>query len=209
VTDEVLDRLGAALPELFAHAVAALHDQADRGDASAHERLEQIAGAPAAAFVQLRGAAGELRFVSEGLALVARADFGTVTFGHGLGLSAAAAQYALLVSAQERAALEPIGRAWAVLVSPAARGLFATASYGFELVVTGVPGAGELRLSIGLGRPTLPSKPEFVLTAAYDELEDAREQKLPPQQLFLAGKLRIDGDVAKAMMLGMTLAQLR
>jgi hypothetical protein len=44
---------------------------------------------------------------------------------------------------------------------------------------------------------------------AYDELEDARELGIGPHQLFLSGKIRIDGDAAKAMMLGMTLAQLR
>ena len=50
---------------------------------------------------------------------------------------------------------------------------------------------------------------EFSLTVDADELEDAREQGLGAHQLFLAGKIRIDGDAAKAMQLAMVLAQLR
>jgi hypothetical protein len=212
MADDTLELLRTRLPLLFAQAIAALQQRAGQGDASASERIEQLGHAEAAALVRLRGTStgdADLHLSSDGAGLRVEGALRGIGFGHALALPSAAARHGVLLLAQSGAELEALARAWAGLVSPAARELFAPAAYGFELVITRVPALGDLRAAISLGRPTLPSKPEFTLTIDYDELEDAREQNLGPHQLFMAGKVKIDGDVAKAMMLGMTLAQLR
>jgi hypothetical protein len=214
MTDDVIELLKAQLPQLFARAVAELERRAAAGDVRAAERLTDL-DAPAAALVRVHGAAagqGELRLHSERRVLVVASGPSAseaAPFGHALALPAAAARYGLGLLAQAGGELEQLVSAWAVLVSPAARDALAGLSYGFEVVIARVPVIGDLRAAVSLGRPRLPAQSEFTLSIDYDELEDAREQQLAPQQLFLAGKVRIDGDAAMAMMLGMTLAQLR
>ena len=82
-------------------------------------------------------------------------------------------------------------------------------SYAFDLQILGAPQVGDACVRVSLGRGDHPPAPEFSLALDYAALEEARELGIGPHQLFLSGKIRIDGDAAKAMMLAMTLAQLR
>jgi hypothetical protein len=208
--DDLLELLRTRLPLLFARAIARLEQSASRGDENARTRLSELDAGPAAALVRLEGAGGgELRLASTGRTLTVGAGPGAPAFGHAIALSVAAARTGLGSLGEGDREAEQFARAWAAVVSATARELFATTSYGFDLEILRIPGLGDLRTRIQLGRAELPAQPEFKLSLDYDELEDAREQGLGPHQLFFAGKVRIDGDVAKAMMLGMTLAQLR
>jgi hypothetical protein len=211
MAEDTLALLKSKLPVLFAAATGALQQRAAAGDADARRRLSAL-DAPAAALVVLRGTGqgAELHLTSARGALeIAGAPAGSGVFGHALALPEAAARYGLTQLAQGGPEIAQLVRAWAALISADARDLFAAVGYAFELEVRRVPVLGDVRATISLGRPQLPDRAEFTLGIDYDDLEDAREAQVEPQQLFLAGKVGIDGDVAKAMMLGMTLAQLR
>jgi hypothetical protein len=107
--------------------------------------------------------------------------------------------------------LDP-GRLAAALVRlthPRVLGMFGANPVSFELRVAGVPELGTLEIAVALGRPELPSTSDFRVHVAYADLEQARAQGLGPQQLFSTGKLRVEGDVARAMGLGMMLMQLK
>jgi hypothetical protein len=210
MADDLRQLLEAKLPALFSQAMSELNRQAAGGDERARQWLADLE-APTTALVRLSGEGhGDLHLRSErgALAIADQAPAPGV-FGHALALSSTVARHGL---AQLDEGAPELARAlivWARLVSAGSRAVLAGTSYAFDIEVTRVPVIGDVRATISLGRPSLPASAEFRLTVDYDELADAREQRLPPQQLFLAGNVRIDGDVAKAMMLAMTLAQLR
>jgi SCP-2 sterol transfer family len=206
----VLQLLEAKLPALFAQAVSELERRAGGGDESARRRLVEL-DAPAHALIRLSGEGqGDLHLESERRRLaIGAGSTAPGAFGHALALPSAAARHGLGQLGEGNPDVVRLVSAWATLVSPGARTVLAGMSYAFDVEVLRVPVIGDLRATISLGCASLPASVDFRVTIDYDELEDAREQQLGPQQLFLAGKVRIDGDVAKAMMLGMTLAQLR
>ena len=86
--------------------------------------------------------------------------------------------------------------------------LFNMYKFGFDLSVSAVPEVGDMLMRVALGRD-LPSVPEFTVRVAYPDLAAARVRGAGMQELVTAGKISITGDMPKAMMLGMTLAQLR
>ena len=49
-------------------------------------------------------------------------------------------------------------------------------------------------------------KPGFTAQLKYDDLEDVREGKLNLQQLFMQGKLRMQGDYSLALQIAMQMA---
>lgn len=212
MADDTLERLRARLPGLFTAALGRLEQRAKNGDAAAAQRLAAAGGAPVTSLLKLVGdGGGELWFGAgrAGLELRAAPDAPASAFGHALELPVAAARYALLLAEREAGEVEEVVSALAAIASQSARDALATDSFCFSIEVLRVPVVGTLRARVGFGRPLLAAKPEFSLTVDADELEDAREQGLGPHQLFLAGKIRIDGDAAKAMQLAMVLAQLK
>ncbi len=198
------------LPSLFASALQRLEQRASAGDAGVRSRLDAIGAQPVESLLQLQGEGGgelHLRAGRDGLRVVESAV--PAGFGYALGLPTAAARDALALIEDARAAeIEAAGRGLAALASATARELFGATPFELALTIAHVPELGTLRLLLGLGRAALPARPEFELLVDYDDLEDAYEQGTAPHQLFLAGKMRIEGDVAKAMVLGMVLAQL-
>ena len=212
MADDTLERLRARLPELFAAALARLEQRAASGDAAAKQRLAAASGTPVPSLLRLVGdGGGELWFAAgrAGLALGAAPDAPASAFGHALELPVAAARYALLLAERDPAVVEEVVSALAALASQTAREALASLSFCFAIEVPGVPVVGTLRARAGFGRPVLAAKSEFSLTVDADELEDAREAGLGPHQLFMAGKIKIAGDAAKAMQLAMVLAQLK
>jgi putative sterol carrier protein len=209
MSEEVLEQCRQRLPGLFAEALAQLMRRAHAGDAALGARLERMAPESVSSLLRLEGEGGGelwLSAGSRGLELEARPA--SAGYGYALAISVAAARHGLWLSERGGADVEEAARALVALASREARELFSKVSFGFEIEITQAPVVGAVHAKVSLGRTALPATPEFKLVMAYDELEDAREQGLSPQQLFLAGKIRIDGDVAKAMLLGMTLAQL-
>ena len=208
MADDMRATLERRLPVLFASALVNLEQKAN-GDAGAATALAAF-DVPAQALLRWNGdVRGEisLRIARSGLT-VNTEPAPDATFGHALSLTLAGADHLLGLIAREAAVVEPFVRQFAALCSAEARELLAVHWFAFELDVGRVPAFGDLRANVTLGRAVLRDKPDFSLRIDYDELADASEQQIPLGALFRAGKVRIDGDVAKAMLLGMTLAQL-
>jgi hypothetical protein len=112
---------------------------------------------------------------------------------------------------QYGAQFEParLAGALARLCHPRVLAMFAANPVSFELNVAAVPDLGPLQVTFALGRAELPTASDFRLSVAYPDLIQARLQGLTPQQLLASGKLRLEGDVARAMGLGMMLMQLK
>ena len=101
-----------------------------------------------------------------------------------------------------------LSRALLVMGSERARTLLSSGGCAFDVSALNVPVLGTTTFRLAFGKTRLPEQPDFHVSVEYDELEDAREQGTPPHQIFLAGKMRVDGDAAQAMRLAMLLAQL-
>jgi hypothetical protein len=207
---DTLEEYRSRLPTLFAEMVNALQAQAKAGDADAQARLLNAAGEPLDVRVLFEGEGGGefcLRVEQGAMSVIAGST--PAAFGYALSVSVASAAHGLRMLDRGKVDVAALTNALFELGASVAREEFGRVSFAFNLKIADVPVLGTLLAKVCLGRPKLPTKPEFTLAVSYDELEDAREQGLRPHQFFLAGKVRIDGDVAKAMMLGMTLALFR
>ncbi len=198
------------LPVRFAQAKMELEAQASGGDKRAQTRLADARASRVAARLVLEGeGGGELFVVNERTVLsVSRERPAAPAVHYALGVSAAAATRALHMLERGAVTLDAEDGQPHRLGSAKADQLFTMYKFGFELLLLGLPELGDVSLRIGLGRD-LPAVAEFRLSVGYADLALLREQRTGPQELFSSGKLTITGDVAKAMMLGMTLAQLR
>ncbi|MFI5307703.1 MAG: SCP2 sterol-binding domain-containing protein [Polyangiales bacterium] len=193
---------------LLEAALRRLEQRATGGDEAVARRLALLEPEPVASLLRLTGeGGGELRLVASREALRLQAQAAAPGFGYALELSLHAARYALDEAERDAAVMDLIALGLTALGSRAARELFTQTRFAFELELTGVPDLGTLVLKCGLGRTAI-ERPEFKLSLGHDDLLDARDEGLAPHQLFMAGKMRIDGDVAKSMVLAMTLAQL-
>lgn len=203
----------ARLPALFYEVQKGLEAAAQSGDTVAKARLSALTNTKVQTRVRITGGAAgagdELWLLTDrnGLA-VQRTAPAAGGFGYAVQVTREAAVFA--IDMLERNELEPerIARALLVMGSTQARESFSAARFCFDVTVLNVPVLGTTTARLALGRVDLPLKPDFAVRVELDELEDARERGTPPHQLFLAGKMIVDGDAAQAMRLAMTLAQL-
>lgn len=200
----------AHLPALFEEARRALESAAQGGDGVAAARLSALTTDKVQTLVRLSGTPNEeLWLLTDRSGMqVQRTPPPSSGFGYAVQVSRASA--ALAIEMLQRQELEPdrIARALLVMGSQQARTLFSAARFAFDVTVLRVPVLGTSTVRLAFGRTDIPARPDFSVQVEYDELEDARERGTPPHQIFLAGKMKVDGDAATAMRLAMTLAQL-
>jgi hypothetical protein len=200
----------ASLPALFEEARRALEAAAQGGDDVAAERLSALTADKVHTLLRFAGTPNdELWLLTDRSGLVVqRTPPAPNGFGYAIQVPRASAAYA--IEMLERQELEPdrIARALLVMGSQRARALFGAARFAFDATVLRVPVLGTSTVRLAFGRTDIPARPDFSVQVEYDELEDARERGTPPHQIFLAGKMKVDGDAAAAMRLAMTLAQL-
>ncbi|HEX7477667.1 MAG TPA: SCP2 sterol-binding domain-containing protein [Polyangiales bacterium] len=200
------------LPRLFEQAKAKLQAFSADGDKRAQARLKDVAASRVTARVFFEGEGGGEAFLvnDRGSLQVSQERPAAPAVHYALAVSAGAAQRALglLDTGEIELAVAHDPRHPPGIGSARADQLFTMYKFGFEVQLLGLPELGDVSLRIGLGRD-LPTTPEFRLSVRYADLLAARDQAMGPQELFSSGKLVITGDAAKAMMLGMTLAQLR
>ena len=212
MSNDALGPLRETISAVLRAALGGIEQRARATEREVVRVLGAVSREPVLSRLHLTGAGGgELWFESDraGMRLL-DASFQPPpdAFGHALEVPLRAGAH--LLSQLRRGALDAEAMLLAVagLASETARDAFARTPFAFQLEVVDVPVLGSVVAQVGLGRPRIAAPPEFRLSVESDELEDAFEQGTPPHQLFLAGKVRIDGDVAKAMLLGMTLAEL-
>jgi hypothetical protein len=207
------------LPELFARARQGLEAAAHAGDQTAQAGLAAVTAEPIRTRLIVAGkandaaasepAAREVMIVTDREALRVEQAHDVIA-GFGYALQVARGAVMIAIGMVERGELEPeqVARAFLMMGSQRARQMLAAAPFAFDATVLNVPALGTTTVRVGLGRVDLPARSDFSLNVEYDELEDARERGMAPHQLFLAGKMRVDGDASQAMRLGMLLAQL-
>lgn len=201
------------LPALYMQARAALEAASQKGDAQARARLASIAAQPIHTRLRFaaepQGVVGEvvLRTDRAGLVVKTGADAPN-GFGYAVEVSKGAAMVGIGMLERGEVNPEAVARALLMLGSERACTLFAASRFAFDITVEHVPVLGTSKTRLAFGATELPPKPDFSVWVEYDELEDARERAIPPHQLFLAGKMRVEGDASAAMRLAMTLAQL-
>jgi hypothetical protein len=78
-------------------------------------------------------------------------------------------------------------------------------SLSFHLLLEDAADFGTVPVRVGLGRAEAPSDPDFTITVRWDDLVEMRTSGATLQQLFLAGKVKLGGDYARAMQLAMQL----
>ncbi|MCW5828451.1 MAG: SCP2 sterol-binding domain-containing protein [Deltaproteobacteria bacterium] len=65
---------------------------------------------------------------------------------------------------------------------------------------------GDALIGIGFVGPADLVNPRCTIETSEAELNEMRETRMPPQQAFMAGKIRLGGDMSLAMTAGMLLA---
>ena len=198
------------LPALFEAARQALEAGAASGDTVAKARLSALTTEKVQTRLRFGGSpAEELWLLTDRSGLIVqRTAQAPAGFGYAVEVPRSAAVLAFELLERRELEPQPIARALLVMGSQKARSLFSAARFAFDVTVMRVPVLGTTTVRLALGRTDLPSRPDFSVQVEYDELEDARERGTPPHQVFLAGKMKVDGDAATAMRLAMTLAQL-
>lgn len=199
------------IPQAFADALTELERRARDGDARARQWAAESRDARAAVRVMFEGeTGGELYMSAEGGVIAAHdappADTPVVA---AVALPAAAAEAGLQVLMPAgHVAFEKPQPELARLVSSSALAMLQREKYRFHLILREVPGADEVVIRIALGESEPPAHPAFTMVARYDDLEDAHERAMNPQQMLMAGKLQILGDSGMAMQLALNVAQL-
>ena len=69
----------------------------------------------------------------------------------------------------------------------------------------GVPGLGDVLVRVGFNVAEPPAEPGFTTDLHYDDLESVQRGELTAQELFLGGKLKMEGDYSLALQTAMLL----
>lgn len=197
-------------PELFAELKANAQRRAAGGDKRVQARLADVIAASVTLRLSFTGEQGGNVFVvmDRGELRVRRDNPLLPPVRYVLQVPVAMAQLCigffsreLLEDAQQHDALPGVASARADKV-------FSVHKFAFDVNLAAVPEVGEVRMRLALGRE-LPTAPEFSVHAAYPELAAARARGAGMPELVAAGKVSVSGDLSRAMLLGMTLVQLR
>jgi putative sterol carrier protein len=73
------------------------------------------------------------------------------------------------------------------------------------MTLRGVPDLGDVLVRVGFNVSEPPSDPGFTTELAFEDLQAVRRGELTPQDLFLGGKLKMEGDYSLALQLAMQL----
>lgn len=212
MTDEAVQRYARAAAQVLQRALARIEKRVRSGERRIARTLAAVSEEPTFARLVLTGeGGGELWFVADrsGMRALAAGDPRPVqSFGYAVEVPVSVAAHLLEQLASGAIEDEAALLSLAALASDRARELFGATAFALRMEVRGVDGLGVVSARVNIGRPALDAAPEFTLRLAATDLVDTFEQDAQPQRLFLEGKVEIEGDVAKAMLLGMLLAEI-
>lgn len=200
------------LPEIVNAAVAEMKQQGEQGDADAKQKHADLASAPGAAHVVFEGKGGlDLYLVSEGATLRVDSKPPSVPVLFAVAVAAEAVEVGLEELEDELTQGLAILRRRLVRLSPKkTRALIdrlAGEKLRFHLIIKDTPDFDEVRVKVATGSAEPPAQPTFTVTLDYDTFEQLKNGKLKPQAVL--SKLKLSGDSARAMQLGMELMQRR
>ncbi len=200
--------LKETFPTLFAKGVALLEEKANGGSERHKAALEDVKGASGAVVLEVEGEGEVYLRAADGTmtVLADKPDPGDVKLavaapGEALRMLLGEAEDAGELE-EEKAAKRAVGTA-----SKRLQDALGADSLEFHVIAEDVPDLGEVTVRVGLNAAEPPKEPKFTATINFDDLEAARNGEVNVQQLFMGGKLRMQGDYSRALQLGMQLMQ--
>ena len=206
MSNQPIEFLRDGFPQLFARGVQVLETRAASGDERAKRILDDVKGVVGAASLR----------VDDAPPVVLSAKEGGLSSGdapdEGVPLKIAAALPAGAVSLL----LGEAAKAGALDDDEVAIGAAQTASKRFEealagepmtchVTLCGVPEVGDLSVQVGFNVPEPPREPRFTAAVSYVDLKSVQTGELTVQELFLGGKLKMEGDYSRALQIAMQL----
>ncbi|TNF60784.1 MAG: hypothetical protein EP303_06685 [Deltaproteobacteria bacterium] len=206
MTVHPIEFLREGFPKLFARGVEVLENRAAGGDERAQRILDDVKGVTGAASLQLTGEPPVVLSAREGALSSGEAPAQGVPIKITAALPGDAAQL-LLGEVAKTGALDN---------DDVAIGAAQTASKRFEdalagqpmtchLTLRGVPDLGDVEVRIGFNVPEVPAEPGFTTELQFSDLETVQRGELTIQELFLGGKLKMEGDYSLALQIAMQL----
>ncbi|MGB5286738.1 MAG: SCP2 sterol-binding domain-containing protein [Polyangiales bacterium] len=206
MSTSAIEFLRESFPKLFDRGVTVLQSRASAGDERAQRILDDVRGVTGAASLQ----------IDDEPPVVLSAKQGKLSSGgapaEGVPIKIAAAlpgdgATLLLGEAAKSGALDD---------DEVAIGAAQTASKRFEDVLAGrpltchvtlrgVPELGDVKVRLGFNVEEPPLEPGFTTELQFSDLELVQRGELTAQDLFLGGKLKMEGDYSLALQIAMQL----
>lgn len=203
--------LATHLPDAFERAMEKLRQDVAAGSEWATARLADAEGAHGAILIVLEGDGGGRSHivVEHGVLRVTENLPDGVTVHIALAGPVDAAREGLQLLLASGFDLTKASKRLTGLASAKAARLFNAQPTTFGVHLKELPAVDELKVRVGLGMTEPPQTPAFTVAAKFPDILAAREQKMAPPQMLIAGKLQLLGDTTKAMQFGMLMMQLR
>ena len=203
---EPTEFLRETFPKLFVKGVRLLEERAAAGDTQAQRIVDDVKGVTGAASLQIDDEPPVVLSAIEGsmTASTAPADGVPVKLLAALPGDAATA---LLGQAMSSGALEDDEAAIGAAQTASKRfeDLLASQPLTCEVTLAGVPDLGDVTVRVGFNVPELPPEPGFTAQLAYTDLQSAQRGETTTQELFMGGKLKMEGDYSLALQIAMQL----
>lgn len=204
-----LEFLRTDFPALFNQGVADLEAAAE-SSAGAKARLEDVRGAHGAVALFVEGNGGGDVYLDTRNGKMTVLDGAPADDDVKLAIAGPAEAMAMLLGEAEDAGELEEESAKKRAVGTASKRLqdaLGADAMEFHIIIKDVPDLDEVKVRIALNAPKPPAEPKFTATIGFDDLEAARDGEVNVQQLFMGGKLRMEGDYSRALQLGMQLLQ--
>lgn len=206
MSDSPIQFLRDNFPQLFARGVQILQDRALGGDEQAQRLLADVRGVTGAASLQVDAEPPVFLSASEGALSSGDAP------ADGVPVKIAAA----LPGDAVRLLLGEAAKAGALEDDQVAVGAAQTASKRFDdalagrpltchVTVRGVPELGEIVVRVGFNVTEVPEEPGFTAEMQFSDLQSVQSGELTAQDLFMGGKLKLEGDYSLALQTAMQL----
>ena len=206
MTVQPIEFLLDTFPKLFARGVEVLESRASAGDERAQRILDDVKGVTGAASLQ----------IDDRSPVVLSARAGVLSAADGPADGVPIKITAALPGDAATLLLGEVAKTGALDDDEVAVGAAQTASKRFEdtlagkpmtcfVTLRGVPDLGDVEVQIGFNVPEVPKEPGFTTELQFSDLEMVQRGELTIQELFLGGKLKMEGDYSLALQISMQL----
>ncbi|MGB5500764.1 MAG: SCP2 sterol-binding domain-containing protein [Polyangiales bacterium] len=206
MTTSAIEFLRESFPKLFDRGVTVLQSRAAGGDERAQRILDDVRGVTGAASLQIDDEPPVVLSAKEGALRAGGAP------AEGVPIKIAAA----LPGRAASLLLGEVAKSGALEDDEVAIGAAQTASKRFEdalagqpltchVTLRGVPELGDITVRLGFNVLEPPLEPGFTTELQFSELELVQRGELTAQELFLGGKLKMEGDYSLALQIAMQL----
>jgi hypothetical protein len=206
MSESSIEFLRDRFPRLFARGVEVLQKRAAGGDERARRILDDVRGVTGAASLR----------VDDRPPVFLSARQATLTAGEAPADGVPIKIVAELPGDAAQLLLGEVSKSGALEDEEVAIGAAQTASKRFEEALAGrpmtcdvtildVPELGHVKIRIGFNVPTMPEQPGFTTELLFSDLQAVQRGELTVQELFLGGKLKMQGDYSLALQTAMQL----